>query len=61
VAPVPGSSGREKPWRPASSLQDLTAPGPDPEDELAAAAGASGRSDGAARAVIPGAAAGLHT
>jgi hypothetical protein len=40
IEPVPGTSGREKPWRPASSRQDLTAPGPDPspEDELAAEA-----------------------
>jgi hypothetical protein len=41
IEPVPGTSGREKPWRPASSSQDLT-PGPDasPEEELAAEAAA---------------------
>lgn len=35
---VPGISGREKPWRLTSPHQDLSPPGPDLEDQLAAEA-----------------------
>ncbi len=37
LEPVPGA-GKEKPWRAASLHQDLSAPGPDLEDELASEA-----------------------
>jgi hypothetical protein len=38
IEPVPGTSGREKPWRSTSARQDLSAHGLDAEDELAAEA-----------------------